>query len=342
MPKNTNDKNELKDKLEEVVNTIKSRVVKKDNTTSVKKDSNKKTTTAKKASGKSSTSTSKKTSTTKTSNSSASKTGTKKTTRAKVVNLEEDSTADVATTSAKKSTTSRKRATSSSTKKASTKKTSTRTKKATTSKEPPVSIIEYYDLPYRYNQTVVKILAQTPKMLFVYWDIADRDREQYKEYYGEDFFENSRPVLIIHNETMNYSFELEINDFANSWYIHVNDANCKYNVELGRRPNTSITNTVTNVQEHYIYISSSNHLDAPNDHILFEKALPKIKYRNVKNNHINMKDFSNSIFVKQIMHFYSVQTIEQLYEKLYSEELLEDFKNGYYKNPTSNPSSNFR
>ena len=29
------------------------------------------------------------------------------------------------------------------------------------------TILEYYDLPYRYNQTTVKILAQTPSILFV-------------------------------------------------------------------------------------------------------------------------------------------------------------------------------
>ena len=40
-------------------------------------------------------------------------------------------------------------------------------------------MLEYYDLPYRYNETVVKILYQTPTILFVYWDISDFDRENY-------------------------------------------------------------------------------------------------------------------------------------------------------------------
>ena len=31
---------------------------------------------------------------------------------------------------------------------------------------------------------------------------------------------------------MHYAFEVEINDFANSWYLHVNDANCDYKIEL--------------------------------------------------------------------------------------------------------------
>ena len=31
---------------------------------------------------------------------------------------------------------------------------------------------------------------------------------------------------------MNYSFEIPINDFANSWYLHVNDSKCDYRIEL--------------------------------------------------------------------------------------------------------------
>ena len=115
-------------------------------------------------------------------------------------------------------------------------------KKKTTSKKekkvtPLAEVVEYYDLPYRYNETIVKILYQTPETLFVYWDISDSDRENYIKQYGENFFNITRPVLIVHNDTMNYSFEISINDFANSWYLHINDSKCDYRVELGRRPN---------------------------------------------------------------------------------------------------------
>lgn len=228
----------------------------------------------------------------------------------------------------------------STTKKTTTKKTPT--KKATTTtktntrtrvkKVEQINILEYYDLPYRYNQTIVKILAQTPKMLFVYWDISDTDRKKYEEHYGNHFFQHSRPVLIIHNETMNYSFEIEINDFANSWYIQVRDANCKYNVELGRRPNQYLSD----LKEHYVYISSSNPMDFPNDHILFEKAKPDVKYKDVKTNQTFTKNLNHSNFTKNFMKMYHITTLEELYEKLYSFELLEEFKNQYTHNPSSN------
>ena len=82
----------------------------------------------------------------------------------------------------------------------------TSTKKTTKKVKPLAEVVEYYDLPYRYNETIVKILYQTPDTLFVYWDIADSDRENYIKQYGENFFNITRPVLIVHNDTMNYSF----------------------------------------------------------------------------------------------------------------------------------------
>lgn len=213
-------------------------------------------------------------------------------------------------------------------------KSSTSRKKSSKQRPKFVSIIEYYDLPYRYNQTTVKILAQTPQMLFVYWDISDTDRKAFENHFGNDFFSKTKPILIIHNETMNYSFEIEINDFANSWYLHVNDANCKYVIELGRRPfkHTSTINT------DYIYISSSEEMDTPNDHILFEKFNPNVSYRNVKSGNTTFKDFSNITNFKNMKEIYSIY---DLYKSIYKNELFEEISGDNLLNPSSMSSSNF-
>jgi len=180
------------------------------------------------------------------------------------------------TTSTKKATPKKSASKKSVSKKAVPKKVEKKENKPTIHNFSP----EYYDLPYKYNKTVVKILAQTPTNLFVYWEISDEDREKLKEQYGEYFFEITKPVLVIHNITMNYSFEIDINDFANSWYFHVNDSSCEYKIELGRRPipinynympqyNVEKSGPIAPVQVPFVYISSSNELEAPNDHILF-------------------------------------------------------------------------
>ena len=232
----------------------------------------------------------------------------------------------------KKNTTKTKSAKTSTTKKTTNKKetskaskNSTTTKKSVTKKIIKPTPVEYYDLPYSYNQTVVKVLAQTPKTLFVYWEISEDDKEKFKEQYGENFFETTKPVLIIHNETLNYSFEVEINDFANSWYLHVNDSKADYKIELGRR---YFDNSNNNISNNYVYVTSSNEIESPNDHILFDKSQNMVYFRNVKTNVETKKDVSSLSFIKNMGKIYNIY---DLYKKIYKEE-----------NPFSSSSSQFK
>lgn len=240
------------------------------------------------------------------------------------------------TTSTKKSTKAPRSTTKTTTKseKATTKKTS-KTKRTTsaTKKDKKIenTIVEYYDLPQKYNQTIVKVLAQTPKTLFIYWEISDDDMAKYKNQYGENFFETTKPVLIIHNDTLNYSFEVEINDFANSWYLHVNDSKSDYKIELGRRP---IYNN-ENIKEDYIYISSSNEIESPNDHILFNNSQKMVYFRNVKTNQEIQKPISTLSFMRNMGKIYDIY---DLYKELYkNEDNLETLSN-----PSSHTSSQFK
>lgn len=271
------------------------------------------------------------------------KTDTKKSTTKKSVAKKTTATSKtVATKKTSTATTTKKKpATKSTSKKASTKTVAKKStaKKATTSKKTSsrtkkqkIDIVEYYDLPYRYNQTVVKVLAQTPNNLFIYWDISDKDRENYKAQYGEDFFETTKPVLIIHNTTMNYSFEVDINDFANSWYLHVNDAKCDYKIELGRRP----IKENPKINTDYIYISTSNDIESPNDHILFNKEQKMVYFRNVKTGVQIEKPISANIsFIRNMGKIYNIYDI---YKAMYQNENIEEIYD--LSNPSSgNPSS---
>ena len=232
--------------------------------------------------------------------------------------------------------TSRGTTTKKATKKDTISKTTKRKPSGTISKrKSTTSTIEYYDLPVRYNQTIVKILAQTPNMLFVYWDIADIDRKTFEEHYGNNFFKETKPVLIVRNETMNYFFEIEINDFANSWYLHINDPDCKYNIELGRRPLTHIST----IKENYIYVSSSNKIDSPNNRILFERFNPNVTYRNLKNGNTVKRDFSSLSKYKNMQKIYNIY---DLYKTIYKDELFGEITNENITNPSSISSSSFK
>ena len=254
---------------------------------------------------------------------------TKKTAKSK----EEPVKKEAKTTTKKASTTTRKKSTTASkktaTKKAATTKKTTTRKKAIT-KDVKAEPVEYYDLPYRYNQTIVKVLAQTPSTLFIYWDISDEDRKNYEKEYGEDFFQNSKPVLIIHNDTLGYSFEVEINDFANSWYLHVADSKCDYRIELGRHP------IVKNekLKDDYIYVATSNEMEAPNDRILFNKEQKMVYYRNVKTGAVTEKPINTLSFITNMGKIYDIY---DLYKEIYQNENVEEIYD--LKNPSSHPSS---
>ena len=274
----------------------------------------------------------------------AKKEKTSKITKKAVAEKKAKSTSETKTTKAKKNTVAKKVA------------TKTATKKVEPKKEAIPVTPEYYDLPYRYDETVIKLLAQTPNNLFIYWDISDKDREKLKQTYGEHFFEVTRPVLIVHNDTLNYSFEVAINDFANSWYIHINDSKCDYRIELGRRPipinytkfqnstNTDIVEIAENTVKQepprpvdlpYVFITSSNEIQAPNDKILFNKYQKQVNFRNVKTGEVVSKDIKDFLLISNIGNF---DNIYSLYKEFYkNEEILKD--NFVINNPGSGATS---
>jgi len=200
----------------------------------------------------------------------------------------------------------------------------------------PKYLLEYYDLPYRYNETIVKILAQTPKRLFVYWDISDKDKQTYLNAFGEYFFNDTYPVLLVHNENKNYTYEVIINDFANSWYLDISDPRDNYTIQLGRKFKSYIKPQINpEIEENniclnndYLFIAMSNKIEVPNDRILFDEFKPYVKYRNVKTYVEEIKNVEKTIYKHQI---------KELYKELYNEENIVLDENGKYDmlNPSS-------
>ena len=306
MPRKAKDKVEENEKIDEKKTTTKKSTAKK--SASTKKTTVKKAEPAvKKAATKKETNTTSKKSTTS-KKATTSKTAAKKATKA--------TTKKAATkkTTAKKNTAKKDEPT---------KKTTTRkrtTKKTTVVEEPPVQIVEYYDLPYKYGNTVVRLLAQTPKTLFVYWEVSEKDIENFKTLYGDDFFSKTKPVLIVHNLTLNKINEIEINDFANCWYLNTEDSDCKFDIELARKFIDNTANDVDN-PDNYLYIAKSNNLQSPNNHILFEKIQEFVVFRNASNDNIIKKNIKSFKFLKDIYKFY---------KDMYDEDVL------------NNPSSQFK
>ena len=300
-----------------------------------KKSTSKSSSTAKKSASKTASSAAKKSTskTTKTASKSASKTSTKSAVARKTSSKTSAKSSTARKTSLKvsaskvtKTTRRTKKSKASRTLKNNYKSLENKIYEKSISKKHAPFVLEYYDLPYKYNKTVLKALAQNPNTLFVYWEISDEDVQSFKDQYGEDFFNITKPVLVIHNLTDKYSFEIDVNDFANNWYIHVNDTKSQYVIELGRRPKEGYIN---NLPDNYLYVTSSNMIESPNDHVLFYDSE---QYREIRFKNIHTNKYTTKVIKPFLRNIY------ELYKSLHldKENVSFDFKNPSSQNPTSN------
>lgn len=102
---------------------------------------------------------------------------------------------------------------------------------------------EYYELPSKYNKTIVRLLVQSPTRMYVYWDVSDESIKDFEAHKVD--YSSSTPILKIKNITMNYSYDIPIDPFTNNYYIEVKDPDCEYQVELGRKANDNFINIYT-------------------------------------------------------------------------------------------------
>ena len=126
---------------------------------------------------------------------------------------------------------------------------------------------EYYELPRKYNKTIVRLLVQSPTRMFVYWEVDD-DSIKYFESMKMDY-SSARPVLKVKNITMNYSYDIPIDPFTNNYYIEVKDPDCEYQVELGRVQNDKFVNLYT-----------SNSATVPRNNPMYVGDSEEVVYKN--------------------------------------------------------------
>ena len=69
-------------------------------------------------------------------------------------------------------------------------------------------ISEYYELPTKYNETVVRLLVQSPTRMYAYWEVSDGAIKNFNNQKVD--YNASVPVLKITNLTMDYSYEVKI------------------------------------------------------------------------------------------------------------------------------------
>jgi len=96
------------------------------------------------------------------------------------------------------------------------------------------------ELPHEYGQDRIVLQVRDPRWIHSYWEVGQGTIEGLKSRLGEDFF-RARKVLRVYDVTnLNFNgrnansfFDIQINDFASSWYIDTAGPGKAWCVELG-------------------------------------------------------------------------------------------------------------
>ena len=102
---------------------------------------------------------------------------------------------------------------------------------------------EYYELPAKYDRTIIRLLVQSPTRMFVYWEVSDLTIKEFNARYKN--YSDCIAVLKVTNLSKNYSYHIPVSPFANNYYIEVEDSGCNYQVELGRISKNNFVNLYT-------------------------------------------------------------------------------------------------
>ncbi|WP_334110263.1 DUF4912 domain-containing protein [Thermodesulfitimonas autotrophica] len=98
------------------------------------------------------------------------------------------------------------------------------------------------ELPRRYGEDRLVLLARDPHWLFAYWEVSATKQEEFQARYGPEAWRTSRPVLRLYDVTgikfegynANSYVDIPISEEADNWYLEVGQPNRTFCVDLGR------------------------------------------------------------------------------------------------------------
>ena len=96
-------------------------------------------------------------------------------------------------------------------------------------------------LPKGYGKTNIILLPRDPNWAFAYWELTDGTKQQIRDKYGADIFSKSQMTLRVYDVTdiifdgnnANNFFDITVNEFAENWYINIQETNRSLVVDLG-------------------------------------------------------------------------------------------------------------
>jgi hypothetical protein len=98
------------------------------------------------------------------------------------------------------------------------------------------------DLPAKYDVDKIVLQVRDTRWIHAYWQIRNQTSERFKSEFGREFYEAKRVLrvydvsqIIFTGQNAHRFFDIEINDFANNWYIDTGAPGRSWCVDLGLR-----------------------------------------------------------------------------------------------------------
>jgi len=96
------------------------------------------------------------------------------------------------------------------------------------------------ELPAFYNQDKIILQVRDPRWLHSYWEMRSQTIDDLKRKLGDDFYRAKKVLraydvtnIIFNGFNANRFFDIQVNDFANSWYIDTDGPGRAWCVDLG-------------------------------------------------------------------------------------------------------------
>ena len=97
------------------------------------------------------------------------------------------------------------------------------------------------ELPSQYDQDRLVLQVRDPWWIYAYWEVRNHTLEEIKAKIGEHVFYQAKRILraydvtsiIFNGSNANRFFDIQISEYANSWYIDIGGAGRSWCVDLG-------------------------------------------------------------------------------------------------------------
>jgi len=96
------------------------------------------------------------------------------------------------------------------------------------------------DLPYQYDRDRIVLQVRDPRWIHAYWEVSSATQERLRNELKDEFYKAKRVLrvydvsrIVFNGQNAHRLFDIQINEYANNWYIDTGGSGRSWCVDLG-------------------------------------------------------------------------------------------------------------